>query len=124
MTGTECQVQLADQIRQRVAQEFDRVASAFRAAAEKQPEADQSETCGMIAILEDKRAEVMANHQAGYFISEWQDLDGRVRKMIAQDPRFAAIKASREARRQRASGASAPPAGAIDSDSTQTAGRS
>jgi hypothetical protein len=120
MTGTECQLQLADQIRQRVAQEFDRVASAFRLAAEKQPEVDRAETSGMIAILEDKRAEVMANHEAGYFISQWQELDGRVRQMIAQDPRFAAIKAGREARRQHTSGA--PPAGAIDS--IQTAGRS
>jgi len=100
MTGTECQMQLADQIRLRVAQEFDRVASAFLGAAERQGDAGRMETCGMIAILEDKRAEVMANDQAGYFIREWQELDGRVRRMIAEDPRCAVIKASREARRQ------------------------
>jgi hypothetical protein len=100
MTGTECQIQLADQIRLRVAQEFDRVASAFLAAAEQQGEQGREETLGMVAILEDKRAEVMANDQAGYFIREWQELDGRVRRMIADDPRCAAIKAGREARRQ------------------------
>ena len=100
MTGTECQLQLAHQIRLRVTLEFDRVANAFRAAAENQGEQDRLETCGAIAILEDKRAEVMANDQAGYFISEWQELDGRVRRMIAEDPRCAAIKAAREERRR------------------------
>jgi hypothetical protein len=102
MTGTELQVQLADQIRLRIAQDFDRVASAFRTVAARQPEQDRLDTQGMLAILEEKRAEVLAHQNAGYFIQEWQELDGRVRQIIAQDPRCAAIKSRREARRQNA----------------------
>jgi len=40
----------------------------------------------------------MANDQAGYFIHDWQELRGQVRKMIAEDPRYRTIKASRAAR--------------------------
>jgi hypothetical protein len=104
MVGTELQIQLADQIREGIDRDFDRVASAFRATADRQGEAAQADTRGMIEILEDKRAEVMANNRAGYFISEWQELDGRVRDLIAQDPRYAAIKAKRESRRLEAAG--------------------
>jgi hypothetical protein len=101
MTGTESQVEWADQIKTRVAAEFDRVAKAFHRVAGKQREQDRIETLAVIAILEEKRAEVMANDRAGYFIREWQELSGRVQQMIAQDVRYQAIKASREARRRR-----------------------
>ena len=46
----------------------------------------------MITILEDKRAEVMANKQAGYFIHDWQELRGQVRQLIVGDSRYKAIK--------------------------------
>jgi hypothetical protein len=49
------------------------------------------------AILEEKRAEVMAKDQAGYFIHEWQELRDQVRLMITHDPRYKAIKASSSA---------------------------
>ena len=55
----------------------------------------------MIAILDDKRDEVMANSDAGYFIHFWQELSGRVRQLIAADPRYTALKAARAARRPR-----------------------
>lgn len=45
-------------------------------------------TQAVIAILEEKRTEVVAKNQAGYFIQECQ-----VRRMIAQDSRYQAIKA-------------------------------
>ena len=59
----------------------------------------------MIAILEDKRAEVMANDRAGYFIHDWQELRGQVRELIAEDPRYRRSKQvgrrdNDEARRQ------------------------
>jgi|SRR6185312_1231798 len=110
MTGTESQLQWAVQIRRSVGQEFDRVAQVLHGAARKQSERDRVETCAMIAILEEKRSEVMANGRAGYFIREWQELNGRVRETIARDPRFQAIKATREARR-RATGEAAPSEG-------------
>jgi len=108
MTGTESQLQWANQIRPRVAQEFDRVLQALHTAAGKQSEQGRNETHAIIAILEEKRAQVLANNRAGYFIREWQELNGRVRESIAQDPRFLAIKATREAHRQQA-----PRAGSI-----------
>ena len=111
MTGTESQLQWANQIRPRVAQEFDRVAQALQAVAGRQCEEDRIETRALIAILEEKRMEVMANDRAGYFIREWQELNGRVRETLAQDPRFRAIQAKREARRRSAPG---EPANGID----------
>ena len=50
-------------------------------------------TGSVIEILEDKRAEVLARDEAGYFIVEWQELGDQVRRLIIQDPRYQAIKA-------------------------------
>jgi hypothetical protein len=97
MIGTLNQVDWAEQIKARVSVEFDRVAKALATAAGKQGEQDRLETQAMISILEEKRAQVMANAQAGYFICEWQELSDQVRQMIIQDPRYQAIKASRNA---------------------------
>jgi chaperonin GroES len=99
MTGTASQVEWADQIRLRVSQEFDRVADAFRIQAGKQTEQDQAETLTVIAILEEKRIETMANDRAGYFIRDWQELSDQVRQLIARDPRYQAIKANRTERK-------------------------
>lgn len=52
----------------------------------------------MIAILEDKRAEVMANEQAGYFIHDWQELRDQVRELIVGDHSYKAIKSRPESR--------------------------
>ena len=60
---------------------------------QRQREPDRGKTRAIIAILEEKRAEVMANDAAGYFIVEWQELSDRVRRLIIQDPRYQAIKA-------------------------------
>ncbi len=64
----------------------------------RQAEPKRGETLTAIAILEDKRAEVMAQDQAGYFIREWQELRDQVRQMITQDSRYQAIRANRVAR--------------------------
>ena len=53
----------------------------------------RSDTREVIAILEDKRAEVMARHQAGYVIVYWQELTDQVRQMISRDARYQAIRA-------------------------------
>ena len=100
MTGTPSQIEWAEQIKPRVSAEFERVAKAFEAAASKQAEGDRADTKAVIAILEEKRAEVMAKDQAGYFIRDWQELRDQVRQMIAQDPRYQAIKADKAARRR------------------------
>jgi hypothetical protein len=92
-TGTVNQIEWAERIRTQVNVEFDRVASALEAAARRQLEPDRSNTRAMIAILEDKRAEVMANQKAGYFIHDWQELRDQVRQLIKSDPRYKAIKA-------------------------------
>ena len=95
LVGTVNQVAWAEQIRASVSAEFDRVVKALE-SAETQP--DRAASIGdsrpnLIAILEDKRAEVLAEEQAGYFIHNWQELRDQVRRMIIQDPRYLAIKA-------------------------------
>ena len=99
MSGTPSQLEWAEQIRPRVNTEFDRVAKALTAATSHRGEQDRADTQAVIAILEEKRAEVMAKEQAGYFIREWQELRDQVRKMIGQDSRYQAIKARKAARR-------------------------
>jgi hypothetical protein len=98
MTGTASQIEWAEQIRPQVDAEFDRVAKAFQTAASKQGERDRADTRAIIAILEEKRVEVMEQNQAGYFIRDWRELNDQVRRMIGLDSRYQAIKASRKAR--------------------------
>ena len=100
MTGTPSQIEWAEQIKPRVSAEFDRVAKALQAAADKRADQDRMDTQAVIAILEAKRVEVMAKDQAGYFIRDWQELTDQVRQMIAQDSRYQALKATKAARRQ------------------------
>lgn len=98
MTGTASQVEWATQIRPRVNAEFDRVASAFRFAASRQAQPDRIDTLAIIAILEEKRAEVLANDHAGYFIRDWRELTDQVRRLINSDGRYQAIRSNRELR--------------------------
>ena len=99
MTGTPSQIEWAELIKPRVNAEFDRVSKALRVAARKQEEQNRMDTRTVIAILEEKRVEVMAKDQAGYFIRDWQELKDQVRQMITQDSRYQAIKAQKAARR-------------------------
>jgi hypothetical protein len=104
LTGTASQIEWAEQIRPRVAREFDRVADAFKEVAGRQTPQDRAETGIVLTILEEKRAETMANDRAGYFIRDWQELDGRVRLLIAKDSRYQAIQAGRAARKNTKTG--------------------
>ena len=99
MTGTASQIQWAEQIRPRVDAEFERVANAFHSVAMRQKDGQREDTLTVIAILEEKRASVMANSHAGYFIRDWQELTDQVRQMIATDARYRAIQAGRAERR-------------------------
>ncbi len=96
MTGTPSQIEWAELIKPRVAAEFHRVAKAFEEVARRQRQPDQNETHAIIAILGEKRDEVMARDEAGYFIKDWQELRDQVRVLIAADPRYQAIKARRD----------------------------
>lgn len=95
MTGTFNQIEWARQIKTQVGADFDRVKTTLEAAGARQSGQDRVDTQAIIAILEDKRAEVMAHQEAGYFIHEWQELRDQVRRMIMQDDRYKAIKAGR-----------------------------
>jgi hypothetical protein len=97
MIGTVNQVDLAEQIKTRVSADFDRVAKALESVAGKQAAQERMETLSVIAILEEKWAEVMAKDHAGYFIHKWQELRDQVRQLIIQDPRYQAIRAKRVA---------------------------
>jgi hypothetical protein len=92
MTGTPSQTEWAERIKAQVGGEFDRVAASFRSVAEKQIENKRIDTEAIISILEEKRAEVMARDQAGYFIKEWQEISDQVQKMIHADARYQAIR--------------------------------
>jgi hypothetical protein len=93
LTGTVNQIEWAERIRVQVDAEFDRVARVLKEAAGKQSNRDRLNTHAMIAILEEKRVEVMANTKAGYFIHDWQELRDQVRQMIMKDDRYKALKA-------------------------------
>ena len=95
MTGTQGQIEWAEQIKPRVDAEFGRVAKAFRDVASRQPAAKQAATLAVIGILEEKRIEELAHDEAGYYIKHWQELNDQVRLTIAQDPRFQALQAQR-----------------------------
>jgi len=98
MTGAPGQLDWAEQIKPRVEAEFDRVVKAFSEVAAKQTGEVRDETLALIAIVEEKRAEVMANPSAGYFVSEWREINDQVRRMLAADARYKAIQAKRAAR--------------------------
>jgi hypothetical protein len=100
MSGTAAQVEWAERIKRQVNAEFDRVAVSFRSIAGKQSDDKRADTEAVIAILEDKRAEVMRREQAGYFIHDWQEINDQVRQMIRHDARYQAIKSNRAPRRQ------------------------
>ena len=92
MNGTVNQIAWAEQIKIQVNGEFDRVRRALEEAAGKQSAKDRTDTEAMIAILEEKRAEVMAREEAGYFIHDWQELRSQVRELLVGDSRYKAIK--------------------------------
>src|ERR1700693_1216194 len=95
LSGTASQVEWAERIKRQVNAEFDRVAASFRSVAGKQGEGKRVDPECIIAILEDKRAEVMSRKQAGYFIHDWQEISDQVREMISLDPRYHAIQNNR-----------------------------
>jgi hypothetical protein len=97
LLGTASQIEWAESIRARVNEEFDRVATSFRSITHRQHARKRSETEAIIAILEDKRDEVLSREQAGYFIRDWLEISDQVRQMIGQDSRYRAIKAEKAA---------------------------
>ena len=99
LSGVANQIAWAEQIRERVGKEFDRIGSALKSVATKQTELDRTDTQAIVAILEERRLEVMANNRAGYFIHDWQELGDQVRQMVVRDPLYENIKASRAARK-------------------------
>lgn len=96
LRGNPFQVDWAERIRPRVDAEFDRVARAFQSVASQQSDSKRASTEAIIAILEEKRREVMSHDDAGYFIRNWQEIDDQVRQMIREDPRYGVIKSRGE----------------------------
>jgi len=93
MIGTPNQVDWAERIRGQVSEEFDRVAKALESVMSRQSEPKRGNTLTAIATLEDKRGEIMAQDQAGYFIREWHEMHDQVRQLMTQDSRYQAIPA-------------------------------
>jgi hypothetical protein len=99
LVGTPNQREWAEQIKDRVHKEFDRVGMILKSVAAKQVGWYQTETLKLVAIVEEKRHDVMAHDKAGYFIHDWQELSDQVREMIVKDPRYGEIMARRAARK-------------------------
>jgi hypothetical protein len=95
LTGTVNQIEWAKQIKANVNVEFDRVITALEAAALKQSGQDRLDTQMIIALVEEKRNEVMEHQEAGYFIHDWQELRDQVRQMVKKDDRYKAIQAGK-----------------------------
>ncbi len=102
LSGTAYQVEWALRIRQRVNAEFNRVAATFRAVAAERDDEVKAEVQALVAILEDKRAEVMRREEAGYFVHDWQEITDQVRQMIFHDSRYPAIRKRQTERRMKA----------------------
>ena len=93
LNGTAHEIEWALRIRAQVDAEFDRVARVLERTATQRSGQKRLDTYGMIAILEEKRAEVMSKQDSGYFIHDWQELHDQVRKMMIKDARYQAINA-------------------------------
>ncbi len=98
MSGTASQIEWAERIKRQVNADFDRVAASFQLIAGRQGGEKGARTEAVIAILEEKRSEVMSRTEAGYFIRDWQEIGDQVRQLIFHDARYQAIKQGRTAR--------------------------
>ncbi|MCX6597370.1 MAG: hypothetical protein NTV70_13495 [Acidobacteria bacterium] len=98
MSGTPSQIEWAIQIKPRAGAEFDRVAAALQTVADRQSDPARQDTLRLIRILDEKRGEVMARTEAGYFIANWQELGGRVQGLLIADPRYLVIKMDQRSR--------------------------
>lgn len=96
--GTPSQIEWAEQIKLRVSAEFDRVVETLDSVARRQSTQDRPGTRAIIAILEEKRLEVLGRNEAGYFIKNWQELTDQVQRLLRDDSRFAAIRLAKAAR--------------------------
>ena len=93
MIGTPIQIAWAIQIKSQVEAEFDRVREVLEHAAARRSPENVTDIQAIIRILEDKRAEVMENERAGYFIHDWQNPKDLVSRLVVGDPRYEEIKA-------------------------------
>ncbi|MGC2657665.1 MAG: hypothetical protein WA324_06785 [Bryobacteraceae bacterium] len=98
--GTASQIEWAERIEARVSAEFDRVAETLETVARKQSIQDCLDTRAVIAILEEKRLEVLGRNEAAYFIKNWQELTDQVQKLLRADSRYAAIRLAKAERRK------------------------
>jgi hypothetical protein len=98
LIGTAGQIEWAVKIRTRDNAEFDRVAETLESVARRQSIQDGVDTRAIIAILEEKRLEVLARNQAGYFMKNWQELTDQVQKLVRDDSRYSAIRLAKAAR--------------------------
>ena len=93
LNGAAHEIEWALRIRAQVNAEFDRVAKVLERTATQRSGQQQVDTYGMIAILEEKRAEVMSKQDADYFSRDWHELQYQVRKLMNQDARDQVVKA-------------------------------
>jgi hypothetical protein len=100
MIGNADHVKAAERIKERINDEFDRLARALELSAAKQTGLERTDVEAVIVILEEKRAEVMAKGQADYFLNNWRELRAHVRDLIVQDSRYRDINTRKALRRR------------------------
>ncbi len=82
--------------------EFDRLAASLRSIAARQQAKRRAETKAILAILEEKRAEVMREQQLRWDIHDGQSFGDQIRELILADARYQAIRANKPAPERRA----------------------
>ncbi len=81
-------------LKARVNAEFDRVARSLHAAAQRQSGRERQDTAALLEILEEHRSAVLANSDLAYFLEHWAHPQDQVRRLLAADPRVAALRAA------------------------------
>jgi hypothetical protein len=100
MIGNADQMKKAERVKERLNEEFDRLARALESSAAKQAGAERMDVEAVMVILEEKRAEVMAKGQADYFLNNFRELTVNVRELIVQDSRYRDINTRKALRRR------------------------
>jgi hypothetical protein len=86
-----------DSLTRQLDREFDRVAASLRSIATRQQRHRRADTEAIIAILEEKRAEVMRGEQLRLVIHDGRSFGDQIRELILADARYEAIRAVKPA---------------------------
>lgn len=93
---------LDDPIKRQLDREFDRVTASLRSIAARQQRHRHADTVAIIALLEEKRAEVMREQPLRWGIHDRRSFGDQIREWVLADARYQAITAYKPAPERRA----------------------